>query len=218
MLRQKSFLSFLLNVAGSFFAFIAVFFIAHYMGPDAIGAISSTTAFVGLFAIFGDLGFGLAHYKKVSEGKDLGKCVGTFSVIRLGTTIIMAFITIIILYGSYFFTGKYPFETKYLSLFYIIFGSAFLGNLLYVISYTFAARVEKAKEGIVLITQKASNSLLRVVVAISGLGIIWLAWSNLAGVIIGMIAALLLFRKYPVGKFDYSLFKDYESRNYCDRF
>jgi O-antigen/teichoic acid export membrane protein len=136
------------------------------MGPEAMGAISSSMAFAGLFAIFGDFGFGIAHYKRVSEGQDLGKCIGTFLVIRIFTTMVMALATIIAFMGSYFITGKYPIESKYLNLFYIVFISGLVANLFYVISFTFAARVEKVKEWSSLITQKFVNSLFKVVVAI----------------------------------------------------
>jgi len=130
MLKQKSFLSFLLNIFSSLLGFVSVFFVSRYMGPEAMGAFSSSTAFVALFAIFGDFGFGIAHYKKVSEGQDLGKCIATFFRIRLVTTLIMGAVTLLVFYGSYFIGGKYPVEAKYMSLFYIVFISGLIGNLL----------------------------------------------------------------------------------------
>ncbi len=174
-----------------------------------MGALSSSLAFAGLFAIFGDFGFGIAHYKKVSEGQDLGKCTGTFLIIRILTTLIMGLATIIAFYGSYFFSGKYPVERQYLTIFYLVFFSGLASNLLYVISYTFAARLEKVKEWTSLFTQKFVNSMLKVVVAVSGLGIIYLAWSNVAGVVAGAIISIYLFRKYPIASFDKVLFKSY---------
>ena len=209
MLKQKSFLSFLLNIFSSLLGFVSVFFVSRYMGPEAMGAFSSSTAFVALFAIFGDFGFGIAHYKKVSEGQDLGKCIATFFRIRLVTTLIMGAVTLLVFYGSYFIGGKYPVEAKYMSLFYIVFISGLIGNLLYVISFTFSARVEKAKEGASLISQKFVNSMSKVLVSVTGMGVIWLAWSNLAGVMMGAVISIFLFRKYPISKFDKPLFKSY---------
>jgi O-antigen/teichoic acid export membrane protein len=208
-LKQKSLLSFVFNIANSLLGFISVFFISRFMGPEAMGALSSSMAFAGLFAIFGDFGFGIAHYKKVSEGQDLGKCIGTFLVIRISTTLIMGLATIIAFYGSYFFTGKFPIESKYMNIFYIVFISGLFANLLTVISFTFAARIEKVKEWSSLFTQKFVNSALKVVVAVSGLGIIYLAWSNVVAVVMGALVSIYLFRKYPIGRFDKALFRSY---------
>jgi O-antigen/teichoic acid export membrane protein len=209
MLRQKSLLAFTINLTGSLLGFISVLFVSRLMGPEAMGAISSSVAFAGLFALFGDFGFGIAHYKKVSEGQDLGKCIGTFLVIRIVTTIIMGVVTLIVFYGTHLITGKYPVDAKYINVFYIVFISGLIGNLLYVITYTFTARVEKAKEGVSIISQKFVNSILKIVVAVSGLGIVFLAWSNLAGVVAGTIVSLFLFWKYPIAGFDRALFKTY---------
>lgn len=209
MLKQKSFLSFGVSIFGSFLGFVSVFFVSRFMGPEAMGAISSSIAFAGLFAIFGDFGFGIAHFKKVSEGQDLGNCITTFFFIRLATTLMMAIITILVFYLTYFFTGRFPIEEKYIPIFYIVFFSGLIGNMLYVITYTFTARIEKAKESASIISQKFVMTLGKVIASVSGLSIIFLAWSNLAGVIAGALVSLFLFRKYPIGKFNKVLFKSY---------
>lgn len=209
MLRQKSFLSFLTNLICSLLGFISVLFVSRFMGPEAMGALSSSVAFAGIFAIFGDFGFGIAHFKRVSEGHDLGKCVGTFMVIRIATTIIMGVVTLIFFYGTYILSGRYPVEENYINIFYIVFISGLLGNFLYVVTYTFTARIEKAKESASIISQKFVNSMLKIIVAVSGLGVVFLAWSNLAGVIAGTIVSILLFKKYPVKGFDKDLFRSY---------
>jgi O-antigen/teichoic acid export membrane protein len=209
MLKQKTFLSFAFNILSSAFGFVSVFFVARFMGPQALGAISTALAFAGLFAIFGDFGFGIAHYKRVSEGKDLGKCIGTFLVIRLATTGIMVFITLAVLYFMKTFSGKTPLPEKLMAVFYIVLVSTIIGNMLYVITYTFTARVEKAKEWGILLTQKFFISFLRVVVAVTGLAVIYLAWSNLLGVVASVLVALYFFRRFPIGRPDKAIFKSY---------
>jgi len=49
----------------------------------------------------------------------------------------------------------------------------------------------------------------KVLVSVTGMGVIWLAWSNLAGVMMGAVISIFLFRKYPISKFDKPLFKSY---------
>jgi len=211
MLKQKSFISFAFNILSSIMGFVSVFFIARLMGPSALGAISAAWAFTGLFAIFGDLGFGIAHYKRVSEQRDLEKCVGTFLVIRIATTIIMILVTLAVLFIMKSAFGRTPLPEELMPIFYIVLLSTVVGNMMYVITYTFTARVEKAKEWGTLLTQKFFVSFFRILVAVSGLGIIYLAWSNLLGAVIAVAVALYLFRNIRVGKPDKDIFRSYVS-------
>jgi len=50
--------------------------------------------FVGLFNFIADLGFSSAHVKRISEGKDLGECIGTFATIKILLTVIMVALVI----------------------------------------------------------------------------------------------------------------------------
>jgi O-antigen/teichoic acid export membrane protein len=54
--------------------------------PEALGVIGFAMSFVGVFNIVADLGFGQAHVKRISEGKDLGTCIGTFFTIKMVLT------------------------------------------------------------------------------------------------------------------------------------
>jgi len=211
VLKQKSFLSFVFNIISSMMGFISVFFVARFMGPKALGAISAALAFMGLFAIFGDLGFGIAHYKRVSEGRDLGACVGTFLVIRAVTTLLMTLITIVVLFIMKETSGRTPLPVELMPVFYIVLFSVVIGNMVYVAIYTFTARVEKAKEWGILLTQKSFISLFRILAAVSGLGIIYLAWSNLLGVIIGGVVAIYLFRNIRIKRPEWGIFRSYIS-------
>jgi len=76
-------------IAGSILGYIALFFILKYMSEGDYGLIGFGMAYVGLFAFISDFGFNAAHVKRVSEGEDLEKCVGTFFVIKLVITGIM---------------------------------------------------------------------------------------------------------------------------------
>ena len=62
---------------------IALLFVARKMGATALGEFSYALSLVGGFTFLAFLGFNMAHIKRVSEGQDLGKCIGTFITIRL---------------------------------------------------------------------------------------------------------------------------------------
>lgn len=209
MLRQKSLLTFGSNMTISVIGLLSVAIVSRFMGAEALGIITSTTAFASLFAIFGDFGFGIAHYKRVSEGLELRECIGTYFIIQSILTVIMGFTTVLTLFIFKNITGNFPFEEKYFSIFVIIFISVLIGNMLKVITNTFAARVEKAKESITLLSQKFFVSLFRIFTAVLGLGVIYLAWSSLAGMIIASVISIILFRKFPFGKFKKNIYKLY---------
>ena len=52
------------------------------MGASAIGEFSFALSLVGSFTFIAFFGFRMAHVKRISEGLDLGKCIGTFLSIR----------------------------------------------------------------------------------------------------------------------------------------
>lgn len=63
-----------------------MFVLAKFWGsfaPTALGIVGFAIAFLALFSFISDLGFGGAHIKRISEGKDLGKCIGTYAAIQL---------------------------------------------------------------------------------------------------------------------------------------
>ena len=71
---------------------IALLFVARKMGAGALGEFSYAVSLVGGFTFLAFLGFRMAHVKRVSEGLDLGKCIGTFVSIRLFLISIMLII------------------------------------------------------------------------------------------------------------------------------
>jgi O-antigen/teichoic acid export membrane protein len=189
--------------------FFASFFVARFMGPEPLGVLTAALAYVNIFGILGGLGFGLAHYKRVSEGMDLGKCIGTFFIIRLILTLFMYCVTIASYFGIYKMTGKYPLNSAYTYFFLIIATSFAISNFAISIQNTFSARLEVTKDVIVLIVQKIVNSGFKILIAIGGFSVILLAWNNLLTTLVGLLIALILFRNYPVGKFDKATFKSY---------
>ncbi len=209
MLKQKSFLTFAMSIFQQLIGYVALFFIARYMGPEPLGIISAALGFMGVFMNFTNLGYGMAHLKKISEGEDLGKCIGTYAVIRIGLTLIVTVVIIISLIYIIENNKKLPIPSEYSAVLYIILASAVISNIASVAQYTFAARMEKAKEWSSLITFKLVTSVLKVLTAVFGLGVIYLAWSNLAGAFISALVSFYFMRKLPVSRFDFTLFKEY---------
>jgi len=96
MIGRKTFLiimsSYLTHIIGLVGVVILAKVWAGY-AVDALGIIGFAMSFVALFGVISELGFGQAHIKRISEGKDLGTCIGTYIAIKIFLTAI--FVTLI---------------------------------------------------------------------------------------------------------------------------
>jgi O-antigen/teichoic acid export membrane protein len=86
MIARKSFLIIISQFLLRFMGWIGLWILARNWGgfaPEAQGIVGFAISFLAIFNILGDLGFSRAHVKRISEGRDLGKCIGTFITIKL---------------------------------------------------------------------------------------------------------------------------------------
>lgn len=209
MLKQRTFFSLLMTIIQQAVGYVALYFISRYMGPEALGTVSSALAFCSVFLIFGNMGYGLAHMKKVSEGVDLAKCNGTFLTIKAILTLLIGIICLITIKVTEMYGGKLPVPDNQISVLYIILVSVLIGNMTQAFNGTFAARLEKVKEWSSLFSTKFVSASLKTISAILGLSVFFLAYSSLAGSIVGFLIAIWFFRKLPIAKPDWNLFIEY---------
>ena len=81
---------------------IALLLVARKMGASAIGEFSFALSLVGSFTFIAFFGFKMAHVKRISEGLDLGKCIGTFLSIRL---FLISVMLLTFIFSYWFWTG-----------------------------------------------------------------------------------------------------------------
>jgi O-antigen/teichoic acid export membrane protein len=193
------------NVAG----FVSLFFVARLMGPEALGIVSFGFAYVGLFNIVADMGFGVAHIKKVSEGRDLPRCLGAYLLIRIVLTVLMVLAVGYSVYFCEHVLGR-PFESPlHKHVIYLAAASLLVLNLANVPGVTFAARKETARQLMPELLSKITEAGLKVAVAILGLGVLLLAGASLAGAVVCLVAYGLLFRGYRFARPDRGLIFEY---------
>ncbi len=173
MIARKSLLIVSSHFITRFLGWVGLVFLARMWAdyaPDALGIIGYSMSFLALFNIIGDLGFSRAHVKRISEGKDLGTCIGTFAVIKLALSGIM----LTILFAS-LFIWKIVFNQGYddattepvimvFALYYV-----FL-NLTHIATFTFEGNQEIAKRQIVQIFEAVKTPLM-IMVAFAGVGV-----------------------------------------------
>ena len=199
----------------------------------ALGIIGFAMSFLAIFNIVGDLGFSRAHVKRISEGKDLGTCIGTYATIKfvlIGIMVAALFVAIFILKNvmNYNFPNQTTESVIYLLIFYYIFF-----NLGQIITATFEGTGEIAKKQTIHIFEAVKTPLFIIVAlaGVSGKGVSekigWpsflqsfqqyladhavhaLAVTSVLAMISCFIVGMWLIRKYPIKKPNWSLFKSY---------
>ena len=192
--------------------------------PDALGIIGYSMSFLALFNIIGDLGFSRAHVKRISEGKDLGTCIGTFTVIKL----VLSGIMLTILFVSLFIwktVFNQGFDNATTEPVIIVFALYYVFmNLTHIASFTFEGNQEIAKRQIVQIFEAVKTPLM-IMVAFAGVGVagrearvVWpeflepiqifitkhalgsLAMTYAFAMIATFLVGMWLLRKYPIKK------------------
>ncbi len=209
MIARKSVLIMTTRILDGGLGYLGLFFIARFMSPADYGIVSFAIGFVTLFTVFCNLGFLSAHIKRVSEGKHLGRCIGTFLSIKA----VLLLAAIGILFGSlYFWTnimGRGFESPDHLAAIYIITGFWIAQQLVATFSGTFRAQKEMAKNQIPFLINGIVRTAAIVYVAISGLGALALAWTYVAGELAHLAIVLLFFRHYPIEKPSKDLIKSY---------
>jgi len=209
MIARKSTLIISTNLIEAALAYVALFFIARFMGPGDYGIIGFAIGFVGLFALLSNLGYDQAHIKRVSEKKDFGTCIATFIVTKIGLVTLMSFTTIGAIFIWKFVLGR-GFESNiHETAIFIILGYFILEKLSSIFQVTYTAETKIAKAHIPIFISTLTRTGAIIFVAMMGFGPIELAFAYVFGHIFLFITSLLLFRKYPIKKPSKEYFKDY---------
>jgi O-antigen/teichoic acid export membrane protein len=209
MIAQKVSFAFFNSLIIHILGFVSLFVVARYMGPEALGIIAFAFAYLKIFSSFSSLGFGSAHIKRVSEGKDFGKCNGTYFTAKLILTFVMAAVVIATIFITKFVQHKSFISTEHEIVLYIVLLATVVGNLSMMFILTFGARKETAKQNAPLVLEKIVVVAVKVVVAVTGLGVVLLACANLLGAIVALFCFLYLFRGYPIKRPDKQFFRSY---------
>lgn len=209
MIKQKLFLSFISEIFIYLLGFISLIFVARYLGPEPLGLISAAVAITNILSIIGNLGFGIAHVKKVSEGVDLGKALGAFLTLKFITTTLMIITFLFIYFFLLDFVSVGVKSDLFPLVLIIIFSGSIISSFVDVLNFTFSAKLWIAKGKSVLIISKLFNSILRIIVAIFGFGVIYLANIELLTALISGLLYLIFLPKVNIVKPDKRLLTEY---------
>ncbi len=237
MIARKSALIIITQFFTRSLGWIGLLILAKLWGgfaPEALGVIGFAMSFVGIFNIISDLGFGQAHVKRISEGKDLGTCIGTFFTIKIILTnamILIVLLTIVLL--EYVLHQGFHDATKQSVVFVFIIYYSLL-SVQQIASCTFNGKGEIAKMQITAMFENLVKVPLMIVVAAAGVGLIGIApvvvWPSLLeptrqflsghpigslamayvfGIITTVVIGFWFLRKNPWKKPDWNLGRNY---------
>lgn len=105
MIARKSLLIMGSRILMSLTGFVSWYFITHYVSIDFTSSVGFAIAYLGLFGLLTDLGFSNAHVRRIAEGKDIGRCVGTYIFIKL---ILISAYAGVVMFSFYFYQSIYP--------------------------------------------------------------------------------------------------------------
>jgi O-antigen/teichoic acid export membrane protein len=88
-LGRKSIVLVVSTWVGSSIGFVSTLLIARRLGPDALGALGFGVGLAGVLSAVVLPGFAQAHTKRVAEGWDLGRCLGTMGAAHLALQAVM---------------------------------------------------------------------------------------------------------------------------------
>ena len=209
MIARKSALIIFIQLLNGILGFVGLKFIALYMEPWEYGIVGFAYGFVSLLSIFGDLGFGAAHVKRISEGKDFGNCVGTFAATKIILTGILASVSILSIAIWRFVFGRGFESPLHEQAVYILLTYFVLASLSQVFTVTFAAKKEIAKAQIPYFMYTLVRVIITIFIAYFGYGVLALAYTYLLGEIFQFCFAYYFFRSYPIKKPSIDCLKNY---------
>jgi O-antigen/teichoic acid export membrane protein len=189
-------------------SFISLIFMARYAG-EAYGMMMWGMSFVATFNAALDMGFHATNIKKVSEGKDISKCVSTQLAIRIVTSTVTVGIVLLssLLMGQLgvSFPAEFWMVTGVFLLYYI------LDNLLHVMTGTFIGRMDIGKESAVLTASYIVRSACLIIFAVLGASAVLLSLGYVAGAVCALIISFVLFRSLKVRLVRPAFFREYVS-------
>jgi len=126
---------------GAVLSALAVLIITRSIGMEGYGTVKLAISFVALFSFIPNLGLHSAHIKRVSEGKDLGDCMGTLAVMEIPMIILLVAVLLFVIHAPGGMDAPVTKSVLYIAVVY----QAIL-SIRAAVWATFKARRENAKE------------------------------------------------------------------------
>lgn len=201
MYARKTLIIMITLLISNFFGYLSWYFVTNNISQIYVGSVGFAISFLGFAGIITDLGFSSAHIKRLSEGKDTGKCIGTYAVIRM---ILLILFIVIALFSIWGYRNVYPrkdFSTDFdQSVITIMIMWAILSNITAILTNTFIGKQQIAKAQIVTLISAIVQALITIIIVTSTNNVYLYALTYVAGGLVALATAVVLFRSYKIGR------------------
>lgn len=209
MLARKSTLIISTRVANALLGYVAIYFITRFMSPEAYGIMAFAYSFVNIFSIIANLGFDPSHIKKVSAGKDEGRCVGTYLTIKVLLVSLMTVAIFVFLWTWQNIIGK-GFETPIHEMAVYIMIVYWVTRTLSTIPLTtFKAKKQIAKKQIASFLESTIRVTIIIYVALMGYGALALVYAYVISIFGQLASAVYFGRNLKISKPSFAVAKEY---------
>jgi len=208
MIARKSLLIVSTQIVIKFLGWIGLIVLAKLWGgyaPEALGSIAFAMSFLALFFAFSGAGFPQAHIKRISEGKDLGTCIGTYASIKI---ILTLFMILLVFASILIFNINFDDSTSSIVIVILLFYYVFK-SLSKIPITTFQATKEIAKSQLASIFENSVKIPVMILIAFFTFSIGLLAVSYVSGAFAVFLIGMWLLRKYPIKRPSLELCKSY---------
>jgi len=212
MIARKSLLIMGSRLVMNFAGFVSWYFIAHYILINYTSSVGFAISYLGLLGLITDIGFSNAHVKRVSEGKDIGRCVGTYASIKIT---LLGLFAGLVFFSFFFYKNIYPgwdfandYDQKVITLMLAWF---IFSGLSQIPIQTFIGRQQMAKAQTALVISALVQSIVTIVIVLNYNNVYYLAYTWIIGSIVTLIASYLLFIGTPVKLPTFKFVKSYTS-------
>lgn len=193
-LARKSLLLLGSTWGGSALGMVVSILVGRALGPEALGSIGFSTGIVGLVMAALLPGFAQAHLKRLAEGQDAGRCLGTMLAIQavLHGVLVAALLLVWMTQGLFASSGL-------ARVFLLLLGAQVASNLADVFLKVFIAREWIVPHSIIVLSARIVRLLATVAVLAMAPSVVSVAATFVVdGVVSGLAAVVVLGRRYRV--------------------
>ncbi|MCB9302685.1 MAG: oligosaccharide flippase family protein [Lewinellaceae bacterium] len=208
MLKQRFVIQFGSQFGIKILGMIAGLIVARVAGPEVVGVIAFGTAYISIWGFITGL-FGTGHIKMISEGKDFGNCMTTYTWLQGASLFLyIVFVLGFFSYQKFFLTNAFESRTHEIVILILLLANI-IDQALNFGNSTFTAKLEMTKANYPLVLKAVIFHLSRIVIVFLGLRAIGLATANLISALLALPLAWRFIKKIDFGRFNKDLFKEH---------
>ncbi len=205
---RKTIFIFMIKMILTFVSWVGFFFVARYMGSEIWGMIGFALGLVGMF-FASDFGFSLAHNKKVSEGKDVGECLGAYIRIKLVLTVILVGALLGGLYIWETVLGHGYQDPMITQVIFVILIYYVIFSITQIPIHTFGGLRQSVKQQLPEFLGTVVRAPVMIFVALTSLSVLALSYSYVLTGLIMLCSSFFLLRRFKIKKPSEGLIKSY---------